>query len=56
LLRVFKALKEKHRDLKLVILGEGELKEYLVKLSQELGLKLMFGIEMSFQKALMFIF
>jgi len=39
LLRVFKALKEKHKDLKLVILGEGELKEYLVKLSQELGLK-----------------
>jgi glycosyltransferase involved in cell wall biosynthesis len=39
LLRVFKSLKEKHRDLKLVILGEGELKEYLVKLSEELGLK-----------------
>jgi glycosyltransferase involved in cell wall biosynthesis len=39
LLRVFKALKEKHKDLKLVILGEGELKEYLVKLSEELGLK-----------------
>jgi glycosyltransferase involved in cell wall biosynthesis len=39
LLRIFKALKEKHKDLKLVILGEGELKEYLVKLSQELGLK-----------------
>jgi len=39
LLRVFKALKEKHRDLKLVILGEGELKDYLVELSQELGLK-----------------
>jgi glycosyltransferase involved in cell wall biosynthesis len=39
LLRVFKALKEKHKDLKLVILGEGELKDYLVKLSQELGLK-----------------
>jgi glycosyltransferase involved in cell wall biosynthesis len=39
LLRVFKALKEKRRDLKLVILGEGELKEYLVKLSEELGLK-----------------
>jgi glycosyltransferase involved in cell wall biosynthesis len=39
LLRVFRTLKEKHKDLKLVILGEGELKEYLVKLSQELGLK-----------------
>jgi glycosyltransferase involved in cell wall biosynthesis len=39
LIRVFKALKEKHKDLKLVILGEGELKDYLVKLSEELGLK-----------------
>jgi glycosyltransferase involved in cell wall biosynthesis len=39
LLRVFKALKEKHKDLKLVILGDGELKEYLVGLSEELGLK-----------------
>ena len=39
LLRIFKALKEKHKDLKLVILGEGELKNYLVKLSEELGLK-----------------
>ena len=39
LLRIFKALKEKHKDLKLVILGEGELKDYLVKLSEELGLK-----------------
>jgi glycosyltransferase involved in cell wall biosynthesis len=39
LLRIFKVLKEKHKDLKLVILGEGELKDYLVKLSQELGLK-----------------
>jgi glycosyltransferase involved in cell wall biosynthesis len=39
LIRVFKALKEKHKDLKLVILGEGELKDYLVGLSQELGLK-----------------
>jgi glycosyltransferase involved in cell wall biosynthesis len=39
LLRVFRALKEKHKDLKLVILGEGELKEYLVGLSEELGLK-----------------
>jgi glycosyltransferase involved in cell wall biosynthesis len=39
LLRVFKALKEKHKDLKLAILGEGELKDYLVGLSEELGLK-----------------
>jgi glycosyltransferase involved in cell wall biosynthesis len=39
LIRVFKALKEKHKDLKLVILGEGELKDYLLKLSEELGLK-----------------
>jgi len=39
LLRVFKAIKEKHRDLKLVILGEGELKDYLVGLSEKLGLK-----------------
>jgi Glycosyltransferase len=39
LLRVLKALKEKHKDLKLVILGEGELKDYLVGLSEELGLK-----------------
>jgi glycosyltransferase involved in cell wall biosynthesis len=39
LLRVYKALKEKHKDLKLAILGEGELKDYLVKLSEELGLK-----------------
>jgi glycosyltransferase involved in cell wall biosynthesis len=39
LLRIFKALKEKRRDLKLVILGEGELKDYLVGLSEELGLK-----------------
>ena len=39
LLRVFKALKGKHKDLKLVILGEGELKDYLVELSENLGLK-----------------
>ncbi|MFZ8830964.1 MAG: glycosyltransferase [Thermodesulfobacteriaceae bacterium] len=39
LLRIFKALKEKHKALKLVILGEGELKDYLVGLSEELGLK-----------------
>jgi len=39
LIRIFKALKEKHKYLKLVILGEGELKDYLVGLSEELGLK-----------------
>ena len=39
LLRVFRQLKETYKDLKLVILGEGELKEYLVKLSEELGLR-----------------
>ncbi|QER41951.1 glycosyltransferase [Thermodesulfobacterium sp. TA1] len=39
LLRVFRQLKETKKDLKLVILGEGELKEYLVTLSEELGLR-----------------
>ena len=39
LLRIFKKLKEQHKDLKLLILGEGGLKEYLIKLSEELGLK-----------------
>ncbi|WP_353684454.1 glycosyltransferase [Thermodesulfovibrio sp. 3907-1M] len=39
LLRIFKKLKEEFPELKLVILGEGELKEYLFKLSQTLGLK-----------------
>jgi glycosyltransferase involved in cell wall biosynthesis len=39
LLRIFKALKEKRKDLKLIILGEGELKNYLVELSEKLGLK-----------------
>ncbi len=39
LLRIFKHLKGKYRDLKLLILGEGELKDYLVELSQNLGLK-----------------
>jgi len=39
LLRIFKALKQKHNDLKLVILGEGELKDYLVELSGNFGLK-----------------
>jgi len=39
LIRIFKHLKEKHNNLKLVILGVGELKDYLVKLSEDLGLK-----------------
>ena len=39
LLRIFKHLKEKHKDLKLLILGEGELKNYLLELSENLGLK-----------------
>jgi glycosyltransferase involved in cell wall biosynthesis len=39
LLRIFRQIKKKYKDLKLVILGEGELKDYLVELSQNLGLK-----------------
>jgi len=39
LIRIFKHLKEKHNNLKLVILGDGELKDYLVNLSEDLGLK-----------------
>ena len=39
LLRIFKYLKYKYKDLKLLILGEGELKDYLVELSENLGLK-----------------
>ncbi|MCX8128202.1 MAG: glycosyltransferase [Synergistetes bacterium] len=39
LLRIFKALKCDFPDLKLVILGDGELKDYLVKLSEELNLR-----------------
>jgi len=39
LLRIFKHLKEKHKDLKLLILGEGESINYLVDLSENLGLK-----------------
>uniref|UniRef100_A0A7C4NU86 Glycosyltransferase n=1 Tax=Thermodesulfobacterium geofontis TaxID=1295609 RepID=A0A7C4NU86_9BACT len=39
LLRIFKVLKEKYKDLKFVILGEGELKHYLVDLSEKLELK-----------------
>jgi len=39
LLRIFKHLKTRYKDLKLLILGEGKLKNYLVELSQNLGLK-----------------
>ena len=39
LLRVFRELKKSYPELKLLILGDGELKSYLVKLSQNLGLK-----------------
>jgi glycosyltransferase involved in cell wall biosynthesis len=39
LLRIFKELKKEFPELKLIILGEGELKNYLVKLSESLNLK-----------------
>jgi glycosyltransferase involved in cell wall biosynthesis len=39
LLRIFRELKKEFKDLKLVILGQGELKDYLVNLSEALGLK-----------------
>ncbi len=39
LLRIFKELKRKQKELKLVLLGEGELKNYLIELSENLGLK-----------------
>jgi len=39
LLRVFRELKRKQKELKLVLLGEGELKDYLVELAENLGLK-----------------
>ncbi|MGB9598652.1 MAG: glycosyltransferase, partial [Minisyncoccales bacterium] len=39
LLRIFKELKKDFSDLKLCILGEGELKDYLVALSEKLRLK-----------------
>ncbi len=39
LLRIFKELKKEFPELKLLILGEGELKEYLTGLSKDLGLK-----------------
>lgn len=39
LLRIFRELKKEFERLKLLILGDGELKDYLVFLSKELGLK-----------------
>jgi len=39
LIRIFRKLKENFPSLKLVILGDGELKDYLVELSGNLGLK-----------------
>ncbi len=43
LLRIFKELKRSYPELKLVILGDGELKNYLVTLSKELELKTFVG-------------
>lgn len=39
LLRIFKEVKKEFPRLKLLILGEGELKEYLINLSRNIGLK-----------------
>lgn len=39
LLRIFRALKNTNPDLKLVILGDGEMKEQIIELSKDLGLK-----------------
>ncbi|MCX7795440.1 MAG: glycosyltransferase [bacterium] len=39
LLRIFKEVKRDFPNLRLLILGEGELKEYLVNLSQSIGFK-----------------
>jgi len=39
LIRIFKEVKKAFPDLKLVILGEGKLKSYLVSLSERVGLK-----------------
>ena len=39
LFRIFKELKKMDPDLKLVILGDGEMKEQLITLSKDLGLK-----------------
>ena len=38
-LRTFKKLKDRNRDLRLVILGDGELRDRLIELSKDLGLK-----------------
>ena len=43
LLRFFKQVKARHRDAALVLLGEGELKTYLVNLSLKLGFKTFSG-------------
>ncbi|BAW31298.1 MAG TPA: glycosyltransferase [Methanothermobacter sp.] len=47
LLRIFKRLKEKSPKLKLVILGDGELKDYLIEFSEKLGLKTCAGGEIT---------
>ena len=39
LIRIFNELKREFSELKLLILGEGELKNYLVNLSKDIGLK-----------------
>ena len=39
LLRLFRELKKTNPELKLVILGDGEMKEEIIKLSEDLGLK-----------------
>ncbi|MEM4500464.1 MAG: glycosyltransferase [Candidatus Woesearchaeota archaeon] len=39
LLKFLKVLKKKHNNLKLVILGDGEMKEFLVEFGKRLGLK-----------------
>jgi len=39
LLRIFKEVKKEFPKLKLLILGEGELKNFLINFSQDLGLK-----------------
>ena len=43
LLRFFKKVKETRRDAALVLLGEGELREYLANLGRELGFKIFTG-------------
>ena len=39
LLRIFRELQKNNSDLKLMILGDGEMKEEIIKLSEDLGLK-----------------